>query len=147
MAEFRRTDTEVEQAESGIAVVGIELGQQPSRVRVQGEQLDDRQWVALLAARGGGAVVQQLDAVIIGDEWFHGRCAQVVRINEAVVLRKRADASKLDGTSALLRQVAKTDATASVVAPIDEGVGTEAMISVKAVFSIETPATSSSRED
>jgi hypothetical protein len=68
MAEFRRTYTEVEQAESGIAVVGIEFGQEPGRVRVQGEQLDDRQWVALLAARGGSAVVQQLNAVIVGDE-------------------------------------------------------------------------------
>ena len=68
MAEFRRTYTEVEQAESGIAVVGIEFGQEPGRVRVQGEQLDDRQWVALLAARVGSAVVQQLNAVIVGDE-------------------------------------------------------------------------------
>jgi hypothetical protein len=68
MAEFRRTYTEVEQAESGIAVVGIEFGQEPGRVRVQGEQLDDRQWVALLAARGGSAVVRQLNALIVGDE-------------------------------------------------------------------------------
>ena len=116
-------------------------------MRIQGEQLDDRQWVALLAARGGSAVVQQLDAVIIGDEWFHGRCAQVVMINGALVLRKRADASKLDCTSALLRQIAKADATESVVARIDECVGTELMISIKADFSIDTPATSSSRED
>ncbi len=147
MAELRRTYTEVEQAESGIAVLGIEFGQQPGRMRVQGEQLDDRQWVALLAARGGSAVVQQLDAVIIGDEWFHGRCAQVVRINEAVVLRKRADASKLDGTSALLRQVAKAHATASVGTRIGDCVSTEAMISVKAAFSIDTRATSLSKED
>ena len=57
MAEFRRTYTEVEQAESGVAVVGTEFGQQPGRMRVQGEQLDHRQWVALLAARSGSAVV------------------------------------------------------------------------------------------
>ena len=145
MAEFRRTYTEVEQAESGIAVVGIEFGQEPGRVRVQGEQLDDRQWVALLAARGGSAVVQQLGAVIVGDEWFHGRCAQVVMINGALVLRKRADASKLDCTSALLRQIAKADSTKSVDARIDECVNTEAMISVDAAFSIDTPSASSSQ--
>ena len=103
MAEFRRTYTEVEQAESGVAVVWIELGQQPGRVRVQSEQLDDRQRVALLAARGGSPVVQQLGAVIVGDEWFHGRCAQGVTINGALVLRKRADASKLECSSVLLR--------------------------------------------
>jgi hypothetical protein len=96
MAEFRHAHAEVEQAESGVAVVGIEFGQQPGRMRVQGEQLDDRQRVALLAARGGSAVVQQLDAVIVGDEWFHGRCAQGVTINGALVLRKRTDASKLE---------------------------------------------------
>lgn len=146
MAEFRHAHAEVEQAESGIAIVWIEFGQQPGRVRVQGEQFDDRQWVALLAARGGGAVVQQLDAVIVGDEWFHGRCAQGVTINGALVLRKRADASKLDCRSVFLRQIAKANSTESVDVRIDECVGTEPMISVKAVFSIDTPATSSSRE-
>lgn len=147
MAEFRRTYTEVEQAESGIAVVWIEFGQQPGRVRVQGEQFDDRQWVALLAARGGSAVIQQLDAVIVGDEWFHGRCAQGVTINGALVLRKRVDASKLDCTSVLLHQIAKADSTESVGTRIGDCVSTEAMIAVKADFSIDTPATSSSRED
>jgi hypothetical protein len=63
-------------------------------MRVQGEQLDNRQWVALLTARGGSAVVQQLDAVIVGDEWFHGRWAQVVTFNGTLVLRKRINALK-----------------------------------------------------
>ncbi|GEM_PF-5359540 len=147
VAEFRRAHAEIDQAERGVAIVGIEFGQQPGRVRVQGEQLDDRQWVALLAARGGSAVVQQLDAVIDGDEWFHGRCAQVVTINGAVVLRKRADASKFDCTSVLLRQIAKADSTESVDARIDERVCTETMISVKEAFSIDTPGASSSRKD
>ena len=80
-------------------------------MRIQGEQLDNRQRVALLAARGGSAVIQQLDAVIAGNEWFHGRRAQVITINEALVLRKRADASKGDRTSVLLRRIAKADST------------------------------------
>jgi len=147
VAEFRRANTEVDQAEGGVAIVGIEFGQQPGCVRVQGEQLDDWQRVALLAARGGGAVVQQLGAVIVGDEWFHGRCLESAEINGALVLRKRADAPKRDCESALLRQIAKADSTESVEVRIDECVDTEAMISVKAVFSIDTPATSSSRED
>ena len=147
MAEFRHAHAEVEQAESGIAVVWIEFGQQPSRVRVQGEQFDDRQWVALLAARGGSAVIQQLDAVIVGDEWFHGRCAQRVTINGALVLRKRADASKLDCRSVFLRQIAKANSTESVGTRIGDCVCTEVMMSVKAAFSIDTPATNSSRED
>jgi len=124
MAEFRRTYAEVDQAKSCVAVVGTEFGQEPSRVRVQGEQLDNRQRVALLAARGGGAIVQQLDAVIVGDEWFHGRCAQVVTINEALVLRKRADASKLDRAGVLLRQIAKADSTESVGTRIGDCVST-----------------------
>jgi hypothetical protein len=45
-------------------------------MRIQGEQLDNRQRVALLAARGGSAVIEQLDAVIVGNEWFHGRRAK-----------------------------------------------------------------------
>jgi len=81
VAEFRRAHPEVDQAESGVAIAGIEFGQKSGRVRVQSEQLDDRQRVALLAARGGGAVVQQLGALFVGDEWFHGRCAQVATIN------------------------------------------------------------------
>jgi hypothetical protein len=71
----------------------------------------------------------------------------VVTINRALVLRKRADAPKRDCESALLRQIAKADSTESVDARIGECVGTETMISVKAAFSIDTPATSSSRED
>ena len=85
--------------------------------------------------------------MIVGDEWFQGRCAQVVTINGALVLRKRADAPKRDCESALLRQIVKADSTKSVDARIDECVGTEPIISVKAVFSIDTPATSYSRED
>ena len=147
MAEFRRANAEVDQAEGSIAIVGIEFGQQPGCVCVQGEQLDDWQWVALLTARGGSAVVQQLGSVIVGDEWFHGRCAQVVTINGALVLRKRVDVPKRDCASALLRQIAKADSTESVDVRIDECVDTEPMISVKAVFSIDTPVTSSSRKD
>ena len=124
VAEFRRAHAEVDQAEGGVAIVGIEFGQEPSRMRVQSEKLYDRQRVAFLAARGGSAVVQQLGAVIVGDEWFHGRYAQVVTINGALVLRKRADAPKRDCDSALLRQIAKADSTESVDARIDECVGT-----------------------
>lgn len=147
MAEFWRAHAEVDQAEGGVAIAGIEFGQQPSRMRIQCEQLDDWQRVAFLAARGGSAVVQQLGALSVGDEWFHGRCLQAIMINVASVLRKRADAPKRDCDSALLRQIAKSDSTESVDVRIDECVGTEPMISVKAVFSIDTPATSSSRED
>ncbi|HWS25784.1 MAG TPA: hypothetical protein VN259_04340 [Xanthomonadales bacterium] len=68
-------------------------------------------------------------------------------INAASVLRKRADAPKRDCGSALLRQIAKADSTESVGTRIGECVGMEAMIAVKAAFSIDTPATSSSRED
>ncbi|CAH1906295.1 hypothetical protein NTGHW29_850005 [Candidatus Nitrotoga sp. HW29] len=85
--------------------------------------------------------------MIVGDEWFHGRCAQVVTINEALVLRKRTDASKLEWPSVLLRPIAKADSTESVGTRIGDCVSTEAMISVKAAFSIGTPATSSSRKD
>ncbi|KRH78454.1 hypothetical protein FERRO_14410 [Ferrovum sp. JA12] len=147
ITEFRLAHAEVEQAERGIAVVWIEFGQQPGRVCVQGEQLDDRQRVALLAARGGSTVVQQLVAVIVVDEWFHGCCAQGVTINAVSVLRKRVDESKLECTSALLRQIAKADSTESVGTRIGDCVSTEAMMSVKAAFSIDTPATNSSRED
>lgn len=84
MAEFRRANAEVDQAEGGIAVVGIEFCQQPGCMCVQSEQLDDVQRVALLTARGGSAVVQQLGAVIVVDEWSHGRCAQVLTINGAL---------------------------------------------------------------
>ncbi len=146
MAEFRCSHAEVDQSEGGIAVAGIEFGQKPSRVRVQGKQLDDWQWVALFAARGGSAVVQQLGAVIVGDEWCHGRRVQGVTINGALVLRKRADAPKRDCASTLPRQIAKADSTESVDARIDECGGTEPMISVKAVFSTDTPATSYRRE-
>lgn len=142
MAQFWRAHAEVEQPERGIAVVGIKFGQQPGRVRVQGEQLDDWQRVAFLAARGGSAIVQQLCALIVGDEWFHGRCAQVVTINWALVLRKRADTPKRDCASALLRQINEADSTKSVDARIDERVDTETMISVKAAFSIDTPGAS-----
>ncbi len=114
MAEFRHAHAEVEQAEGRVAIVGIEFGQQPDRMCVQGEQLDDRQRVALLAARGGSPVVQQLDTVIVVDEWFHGCCAQGATINPALVLRKRVDESKLEWPSALLRQIAKADSTGSV---------------------------------
>lgn len=145
VAEFRHAQAEVEQAESSIAIVGIEFGQQPSRVRIQGGQLDNRQRVTLLAARGGSAVVQQLAAVIVVDEWFHGRCAQGVTINAASVLHKRADAPKRDCASALLRQIANADTTESVDARIDECVGTEAMISVNVAFSIDTSGASSSQ--
>ena len=147
VAEFRRAHTEVDQAEGSVAVVGIEFGQKPGCMRVQSEQLDDWQRVALLAARGGSAVIQQMDALIVGDEWFHGRCAQLVTINGVLVLCKRADVPKLDCASALSRQIAKADSTESVDARIDECVSTEAMISVKAVFSIGTPGASLSRED
>lgn len=147
IAEFRHAHAEVEQAEGRVAVVWIEFGQQLGRVCVQGEQLDDRQRVTLLATRGGSAVVQQLAAVIVADEWFHGCCAQGVTINAVSVLRKRVDESKLECTSALLRQIAKTDSTESVGTRIGDCVSTEAMMSVKAAFSIDTPATNSSRED
>ena len=146
MAEFRRTYTEVEQAESGVAVVRTEFGQQPGCVRVQGEQLDDWQRVAFLAARGGSAVVQQLAAVIVGDERGHGRCAQVVMINRALVLRKRTDASKLEWSSVLLCHIAKADSIESVGTRISDCVSTEIMISADAAFSIGTPVTSLSRK-
>ena len=146
MGEFWRAHAEVDQAEGGVAIVGIEFGQEPGCVRIQREQLDDWQWVALLAARGGSAVVQQLGTLVIGDEWIHGRCAQVATVNGALVLRKRADAPKRDSENTLLRQIAKADSTESVDARIDECVSTEAMISVKAVFSIDTPGASLSRE-
>jgi hypothetical protein len=64
-----------------------------------------------------------------------------------LVLRKRADAPKRDRESALPRQIAKADSTKSVDTRIDECVGTEPMISVKAVFSIGTPGASLSGED
>ena len=147
MAELRHAHAEVEQAEGGVAISGIEFGQQPGRVRVQGEQLDDRQRVALLAARGSSTVIQQLDALGVGDERFHGRCPETATISAASVLRKRADAPKRDCTSALLHQIAKADSTESVEGRTDEYVNTEAMISVKAVFSIDTPDASLSRED
>lgn len=147
MAELWHAHAEVEQTEGGVAISGIEFGQKPSRVRVQSKQLDDWQWVTLFAARGGSAVVQQLGAVIVGDEWFHSRCAQVVTINGALVLRKRADAPKRDCASALLRQIDEADSIESVEARIDECVDTETMISVKAVFSTDTPDSSLSRED
>jgi len=147
VAELRRAHAEVDQAEGSVTVVGIEFGQQPGCVRVQGEQLDDRQRVALLAARGSGTVIQQLDALSVGDEGFHGHCPETVMISAASVLRKRADAPKRDCASALLRQIAKADSTESVEGRIDEYVDAEAMISVKAVFSIDTPGASLSRED
>jgi len=63
------------------------------------------------------------------------------------VLRKRADESKLECTSALLHQIAKAGSTESVDTRIGDCVSTEAMIAVKAAFSVDTPASSSSRED
>lgn len=146
MAELRHAHAEVEQAEGGVAISGIEFGQQPGRVRVQGEQLDDRQRVALLAARSGSTVIQQLNALSVGDEGFHGRCPETVTISAASILRKRADAPKRDCASALLHPIAKADSTESVEGRTDEYVNTEAMISVKAVFSIDTPGASLSRE-
>ena len=134
MAELRHAHAEVEQAESGVAINGIEFGQQPGRVRVQGEQFDDRQRVALLAARGSSTVIQKLDALGIGDEGVHGRCAQGVTVNGASVLRKRADAPKRDRARALLRPIAKADFTESVEGRIVEYVSTEVMISVKTVL-------------
>jgi hypothetical protein len=71
----------------------------------------------------------------------------VVTINGALVLRKRANASKLDCTSVFLRQIAKADSTESVGTRIGDCVSTEAMISVEVVFSIGTPTPSSSRKD
>ena len=147
VAELRRAHAEIDQAEGSVAVVGIEFGQQPGCVRVQGEQLDDRQRVALLAARSGSPVIQQLDALSVGDEWFHGRSPETVTITAASDLRNHTDAPKRDCASALLRQIAKADSTESVEARIDECVDTEAMISVKAVFNIDTPGASLSRED
>ena len=147
MAELRHAHAEVEQAEGSIAVVGIEFGQQPGCVRVQGEQLDDWQRVALLAERGGSTVIQQLDALSVGDEWFHGRCPETVAITAASVLRNHTDAPKRDCASALLRQIAKADSTDSVEGRSDEYVDMEAIISGKAVFSIDTPGASLSRED
>ncbi len=133
MAELRRAHAEVDQAEGSVTVVGSEFGQQPGCVRVQGEQLDDRQRVALLAARSGSPIFQQLDALSVGDEGFHGRCSETVTIGTVPVLCKRADAPKRVCACALLRQIAKADFTESVEGRIDEYVSTEAMISVKAV--------------
>jgi len=133
MAELRHAHAKVEQAEGGVAISGIEFGQQPGRVRVQGEQLDDRQRVALLAARGCSPVFQQLDALGVGDERFHGHCPETVTLSAASVLRKRADAPKRDCASALLHQVVKVDSTESVEGRTGEFVNTETMISVKAV--------------
>ncbi len=146
MAELRHAHAEVEQAEGGVAISGIEFGQQPGRVRVQGEQLDDRQRVALLAARGGRTVIQQLDALGVGDEGFHGRCPVTVTLSAAADLRNHTDAPKRDCARAHSRPIAKADFTESVEGRIDEYVSTEAMISVKAVFSIDMPGASLSRE-
>jgi hypothetical protein len=84
--------------------------------------------------------------MIVGDEWFHGRWAQVVTFNGTLVLRKRADASKFEWSSVLLRHIAKADSTESVGTRIGNYVSTETMISVDAAFRIGTPATSSSRK-
>lgn len=147
VAELRRAHAEVDQAEGSVAIVGIEFGQQPGRVRVQGEQLDDWQRVALLATRSGSTVIQQLDALSVGDEWFHGLCPETVTITAAAVLRNHTDAPKRDCASALLRQIAKADSSESVEGRSDEYVDTEAMISVKAVCSMDTPGASLSGED
>ena len=64
----------------------------------------------------------------------------MITINEALVLRKRADASKCDRTSVLLRQIAKADSTESVDIRISDCVSTKAMISVEAAFSTGTIA-------
>jgi hypothetical protein len=71
--------------------------------------------------------------VLTGDEFVHDRILNL--------------ALKCDGVPAFLRQIAKADSTESVDARIDECVGTEPMISVKAAFSIGTPGASLSRED
>jgi len=101
MAEFRPAHAEVEQAKGRVAIVGIEFGQQPDCMCVRGKQPDDRQRIALLATRGGSAVIQQLDALCVGDEWVHDRNSQVVKINAATVLHKRADEQKRICASAL----------------------------------------------
>jgi hypothetical protein len=147
MSESRRTNADVDQTERGVSVVGVKFGQEPGRMRIQGEQLDNRQRVALLTARGGSAVVQQLDAVIVSDEWFHGRWAQVVTTNGILVLRKLISASRIEWSSVLLRHIATADSTESAGTRFGDCASTETMISEDAAFSIGTPATSSSTKN
>lgn len=94
--EFGATDAKIAEAESNVRLIGIELGKQPGRASIGGEELDDRMGIKVALAFGmKPAVVQKLPVLGSGKQ-FHVRLR--VRVDRPHG-RERGRRAALDGGS------------------------------------------------